>query len=106
MAAKYAQDKLNKSMSDQPSAASAIPTLDEIIGGKPPQTNSTTSKAGTSTTAVESRGVQNFNISINKLVEQITLKATTIKEGKNEIKDAVAEALLAAVNDFQILATK
>ena len=67
---------------------------------------SPTSKAGTSTTAVESRGVQNFNISINKLVEQITLKATTIKEGKNEIKDAVAEALLAAVNDFQLLATK
>ena len=67
---------------------------------------SPTSKAGTSTTAVESRGVQNFNISINKLVEQITLKATTIKEGKNEIKDAVAEALLAAVNDFTLLATK
>lgn len=65
-----------------------------------------TSKAGTSTTAVESRGVQNFNISINKLVEQITVKATTIKEGSSEIKDAVAEALLAAVNDFSLLATK
>jgi hypothetical protein len=50
--------------------------------------------------------MQNFNISINKLVEQITLTATTIKEGKNEIKDAVAEALLAAVNDFTLLATK
>jgi hypothetical protein len=105
-AAKSAQDKLNKSMSDQPSATSAVSPLNKQIGGKPTQTNSTTSKAGTSTTAVESRGVQNFNISINKLVEQITLTATTIKEGKNEIKDAVAEALFAAVNDFQLLATK
>jgi hypothetical protein len=101
-----AQDSLNKSLAEQPSATSTIPKLNEKIGGKPTQTNTTTSKAGTSTTAVESRGVQNFNISINKLVEQITLKATTIKEGKNEIKDAVAEALLAAVNDFQLLATK
>jgi hypothetical protein len=101
-----AQDSLNKSLAEQPSATSTIPKLNEKIAGKPTQTNSTTSKAGTSTTAVESRGVQNFNISINKLVEQITLKATTIKEGKNEIKDAVAEALLAAVNDFQLLATK
>lgn len=101
-----AQDSLNKSLAEQPSATSTIPKLNEKIAGKPTPTNSTTSKAGTSTTAVESRGVQNFNISINKLVEQITLTATTIKEGKNEIKDAVAEALLAAVNDFQLLATK
>jgi hypothetical protein len=101
-----AQDSLNKSLAEQPSATSTIPKLNEKIAGKPTQTNSTTSKAGTSTTAVESRGVQNFNISINKLVEQITLTATTIKEGKNEIKDAVAEALLAAVNDFTLLATK
>jgi hypothetical protein len=101
-----AQDSLNKSLAEQPSATSAVSPLNKQIAGKPTQTNSTTSKAGTSTTAVESRGVQNFNISINKLVEQITLKATTIKEGKNEIKDAVAEALLAAVNDFTLLATK
>ena len=101
-----AQDSLNKSLAEQPSATSAVSPLNKQIAGKPTQTNSTTSKAGTSTTAVESRGVQNFNISINKLVEQITLTATTIKEGKNEIKDAVAEALLAAVNDFQLLATK
>lgn len=101
-----AQDSLNKSLAEQPSATSTIPKLNEKIAGKPTQTNSTTSKAGTSTTAVESRGVQNFNISINKLVEQITLKATTVKEGKNEIKDAVAEALLSAVNDFTLLATK
>jgi hypothetical protein len=101
-----AQDSLNKSLAEQPSATSTIPKLNKQIAGKPTQTNSTTSKAGTSTTAVESRGVQNFNISINKLVEQITLTATTIKEGKNEIKDAVAEALLAAVNDFTLLATK
>lgn len=107
MAAKYAQDKLNSSISDQPQgAASSLNPMKQGMTAKPAGQSPNQTKAGTSTTAVESKGVQNFNISINKLVEQITVKATTIKEGSSEIKDAVAEALLAAVNDFQLLATK
>jgi tape measure domain-containing protein len=69
-------------------------------------TMTSTDKGGTSTSAVESKGVQNFNISINKLVEKLEVSTTTIKEGGAAIKDEVAKALLEAVNDFQLLATK
>jgi hypothetical protein len=50
--------------------------------------------------------VQNFNISIDKLVEMIKVETTQIKEGAGEIKEIVAQALIEAVNDFQLMATK
>jgi hypothetical protein len=65
-----------------------------------------TSKGGTSTSAVESKGVQNFNINIQKLVENLTLQTTNLKESGAAIKDEVAKALIEAVNDFQLMATK
>ena len=73
-------------------------------GGKP--TASTASgKGGTSTSAVESRGVQNFNISIKEF-GKVTLNTTNIKEGAAQIKETIAKALIEAVNDFQLMATK
>ena len=63
-------------------------------------------KGGTGLNILESRGVQNFNISIDKLVEMIKVETTQIKEGAGEIKEIVAQALIEAVNDFQMLATK
>jgi len=107
-AAKSAQDSLNNSMAGQ--AGAAAKALDPMKGGKTQtQTTSsgtTTAKGGTSTNVVESRGVQNFNIDINKLVENINIQATTIKEGASQMKEAVAQALIEAVNDFQLMATK
>jgi hypothetical protein len=102
-----AQDSLNKELDKQPSASKEINQLkakgaSQMTGGKSPSTG----KGGTSTSAVESKGVQNFNISINKLVEKLEISTTTIKEGGAAIKDEVAKALLEAVNDFQLLATK
>lgn len=75
-------------------------------GGSKAAAAPTTSAGGTSTSAVESKGVQNFNISINKLVEKLDISTTTIKESGAAIKEEVAKALLEAVNDFQMLATK
>jgi hypothetical protein len=63
-------------------------------------------KGGTGLNILESRGVQNFNISIDKLVEMIKVETTQIKEGAGEIKEIVAQALIEAVNDFQLMATK
>ena len=105
-AAKEAQDGLNASIKNQPSAAlnpmaTKMPKIPAAT-----QTKSSTSKSGTSTTAVESKGVTNFNINIQKLVEQITMNTTNMKESANEIKQAVAQALIEAVNDFQLMATK
>jgi tape measure domain-containing protein len=62
-------------------------------------------KGGTGTNVVESRGVQNFNISIKEF-GAVTLNTTNIKEGANQIKEQVAQALIEAVNDFQLMATK
>ncbi len=84
------------------------PTSNALSPTGPPKglLPTTPTGGGTSTSAVESKGVQNFNISINKLVEKIDISTTTIKEGGAAIKDEVAKALLEAVNDFQLLATK
>lgn len=64
------------------------------------------SKSGTSTDAVETRGHQNFNISIDKLIEKLEFTTTNLKDSANTIKDEVTKALIGAVNDFQLMATK
>lgn len=62
-------------------------------------------KGGTGTNVVESRGVQNFNIDIKEF-GSVTLNTTNIKEGANQIKEYIAQALIEAVNDFSLMATK
>ena len=71
-----------------------------------PSATTQTTKGGTSTSAVESKGVQNFNINIQKLVETIELNTTNLKDSGQAIKDEVAKALIEAVNDFQLMAVK
>jgi hypothetical protein len=73
--------------------------------GAPTSATSPKAKGGTGTNVVESRGVQNFNISIKEF-GAVTLNTTNIKEGANQIKEQVAQALIEAVNDFQLMATK
>ena len=65
-----------------------------------------TSTGGTNTSAVEHKGITQFNIDINKLIEKFEVNATTIKESAANVKEQVTQALLEAVNDFQLLATK
>jgi tape measure domain-containing protein len=109
MAAKYAYDKLNKSA--ESGVGATTNALNPMAKGLPKQSPGSANKpqktsAGTSTTAVESRGVQNFNISIQKLVENIILNTTNLKESSVAIKEEVTKALIEAVNDFQLMATK
>jgi tape measure domain-containing protein len=68
-------------------------------------TETAKAKGGTSTSVVESRGVQNFNISIKEF-GNIVLNTTNIKEGATQIKETITQALIEAVNDFQLMATK
>lgn len=107
-AAANAQDDLNASMKQtQGLAAKAVNPMTAKLPATPAASSTKSStKSGTSTTAVESKGVQNFNINIQKLVEQISLQTTNITESATEIKQAVAQALIEAVNDFQLMATK
>lgn len=59
-----------------------------------------------SITSVEARQPQVFNIDINKLVEKIEVTQNNIQENATQIKEAVTQALIEAVNDFQLMATK
>jgi hypothetical protein len=107
-AAKYAYDKLNKSAESGVGIggpASAMNPMKAAGAGAPTSATSPKAKGGTGTNIVESRGVQNFNISIKEF-GSVTLNTTNIKEGANQIKEQVAQALIEAVNDFQLMATK
>jgi hypothetical protein len=107
-AANAAQEKLNKTTAKGSAIggpASAMNPMKAGGAGAPPPTSTTKAKGGTSTNVVESRGVQNFNIQIKEF-GSVTLNTTNIKEGANQIKEQVAQALIEAVNDFQLMATK
>lgn len=47
----------------------------------------------------ETDRVKNINITIDRLIDKFTISTTNLSESKERIKDAVAEALLSAVND-------
>ena len=48
------------------------------------------------------QGGGNRSLTINKLVETLIVKVERLPESKERIKDAVAEALLTAVNDYNL----
>lgn len=63
-------------------------------------------KSGTSSTTVEARQPMNFNITIDKLIEKLEFNTQNLKESASAIKSEVTKAMIGAVNDFQLLATK
>jgi tape measure domain-containing protein len=83
---------------------SGIASLDFM--GKGSSTTDTKKDKNQSITSVEARQPQVFNIDINKLVEKIEITQNNINDSATAIKEAVTKALIEAVNDFQILATK
>lgn len=62
--------------------------------------------AGSSLDAVEAKGHQNFNIDIQNLIENLSFQTTNLKDSAAEIKAQVTKAMISAVNDFQLMATK
>lgn len=63
-------------------------------------------KGGTSSTLIEARGAQTFNIDIENLVRELTIKTENLKESASFIRAEIIKALVSAVNDFQLIATK
>lgn len=49
--------------------------------------------------AGDSRQAKNITISIQKLIETFVVQSTTVSESNEKVKDAVLQALMAAVND-------
>lgn len=54
-------------------------------------------------TATGSKSVT-ITVAINKLVENIAINTTNLKEGSDKIKEMVVAALVSATNDFQLVA--
>lgn len=79
------------------------PISEPLKGGK---STSASKGGGTNISDVSTRGHQNFNISIDKLIEQLTIQTTNLKESSNAVKAEVTKAMIEAINDFQIMATK
>ena len=50
-------------------------------------------------TSKETDRIKNINITIDRLIDKFTITTTNLSESRERIKDAVAEALLSAVND-------
>lgn len=63
-------------------------------------TQSKSDKLGVASDSSRSSG--NRSLTINKLVETIIVKVERLPESKERIKDAVSEALLLAVNDYNL----
>jgi hypothetical protein len=55
--------------------------------------------AGIAGVTSDAQAARNISISINKLVESMTLQVTNLTEGTQQIQDQVSKALLAAIND-------
>lgn len=67
------------------------------LGGGSPIGNALGSVGGIA--SKETDRVKNINITIDRLIDKFTITTTNLSESKERIKDAVAEALLSAVND-------
>ena len=63
-------------------------------------TPSATDKKGSLSNSNSGGG--NRSLTINKLVETLIVKVERLPESKERIKDAVSEALLLAVNDYNL----
>ena len=74
----------------------AAPGADATAKEKPAKNVSPSGAGGTKAVTI--------TISINKLIEQFKVSTTTVGEGASQIKEKVAETLLGAINDSQIVA--
>jgi tape measure domain-containing protein len=71
---------------------------------KPTLTNTTLDATMKQTAKVTGNRSINIKIDIGNLINEFTIKATTINESAGKIKDLVTQVLLSAVNDSQIVA--
>lgn len=110
----YAHEILKKLLGIQssPSGTKAEKSAIEIgseIGnnakqvGKVISSKNTPLMGGTETKGVTGQKVTTINVTIGKLIEQFKIQTTTVGEGTTKIKELVAQTLLSAINDSQIV---
>lgn len=101
----FAKDEYekNKKGATGATASGASPQSSILSNPNPSKSGSNPSAFGKSKSDGSGSGSSNRNIVVNitKLVEQIHIHSTTINEAVGDIKAKVAEALIAAVGDFE-----
>jgi hypothetical protein len=65
---------------------------------------------GDNVTSISAKGATGqksvtINVSIGKLIESFKVSTTTMKEGANQVEEMVANAMLRAINEFQVHAS-
>lgn len=76
---------------------SNVPSLLPGSGGDSPLSSALGGVGGSSSSSKDR--IKNIYITIDKLIDKFSISTTNLSESKERIKDAVAEALLSAVND-------
>lgn len=66
-------------------------------------TSSTTGTVSGDVSGVKGSKLTNINININKLVEELSINTTNLREGTAEIQDEITKALLTATNNVNII---
>jgi phage-related protein len=74
------------------------------IGGPTSPTSPTKPTKDTSPKGASGTKSTTINITIGKLIEEFKVQTTTVGEGASKIKEKVAESLLSAINDSQVVA--
>lgn len=86
-------------------SAFALPTASDMgKGGVKLPTPDDAANSAVGIAEAGGKSVRNVSLTIGKLVENITISVTNLKESKEQIKAQVAEALLTAVNDVNLAA--
>ncbi|MGR3179408.1 MAG: hypothetical protein ACUZ8E_15275 [Candidatus Anammoxibacter sp.] len=91
------ENKLAKQVEKSQKIKDGIPTIPTV----PVAPKGVTPVTAVAPTKITSAAPKVFNINIEKLVETINNNVTNLKEGMNESKKVITEALLSALNDTQ-----
>lgn len=71
------------------------------LGIAPPKAPAATTPTSTGAVAGGEQ-MRNISVKIDRLVENLVIKTTTVKEGVAEVRRQVSEAMVAAVRDFEV----
>ena len=77
----------------------ATPTVPDVTGGTAGKTSSKTASSGSGDSGGK---IRNVSIHVDKLVERLEIHTANLQESAERVKDAVAQALLSALNDTNL----
>jgi TP901 family phage tail tape measure protein len=102
---KHEKEKKEESGDDFASIETELKRLQqEAAGGtnSSPTLGINTALNNTATVAAGDKKIKNINITIDRVIEQFTVKTTQLRESREKIKEMVAEAIIEGINDVNL----